>query len=257
MQRVLEGKVVIITGAGGGIGRESSRVLAAAGANLVLADVAQAALDETAKILSDDGFDALAVVTDVGSEESVQNLVAQTIAKFGRLDGAFNNAGLEPAKKPLTELTLADWDRTIRVNLTGVFLCMKHQIPAMLSNGGGSIVNTSSSTADLAFPGGAEYIATKAGILGLTRAAAVDFGGRGIRVNAILPGAISTPMLQRMADDPVFSERVAHAQARHILGRFGKPSEIAEAAKWLLSDASSFIQGASIAVDGGLNVNGG
>jgi len=257
VERVLEGKVIIITGAGGGIGRESARVFAAAGAKLVLADISQGSLDETAKILSDDGFDALAIATDVGAEESVELLIAQTIVKFGRVDGAFNNAGVEPARKPLTKLTLEEWDRTVRINLTGVFLCMKHQIPAMLAHGGGSIVNTSSSTADLAFPGGAEYIASKAAVLGLTRAAAVDFGGQGIRVNAILPGVISTPMVKRMSDDPAFTERVAHARARHLLGRFGHPSEIAEAAKWLLSDASSFILGASIGVDGGLNVNGG
>jgi NAD(P)-dependent dehydrogenase (short-subunit alcohol dehydrogenase family) len=257
MERVLEGKVVIITGAGGGIGRDSSRVFAAAGAKLVLTDISQEALGETVKAVSDDGYNAVGIVTDVGVEESVQDLVAQTIAEYGRLDGAFNNAGLEPAKKPLTDLTLADWERSVRVNLTGVFLCMKHQIAAMLVNGGGAIVNTSSSTADLAFAGGADYIAAKAGVLGLTRAAAADFGGKGIRVNAILPGAVATPMIQRMAENPAFSDRVAHARARHLLGRFGEPAEIAEAAKWLLSDASSFILGASIAVDGGLNVNGG
>ena len=257
MERVLEGKVVIITGAGGGIGRETSRVFAAAGAKLIVADISQAGLDETVKIVRADGFDAVPVVVDVGAEESVQQLVAHTVKTFGRLDGAFNNAGVEGASKPLTELTVADWDRAIRVDLTGVFLCMKHEIPAMLAHGGGSIVNTSSAVANLAFPGGAEYITAKAGVLGLTRAAAADFGGKGIRVNAILPAVIRTPMMQRLSDDPAFSEMLARSRARHIVGRFGESSEVAETAKWLLSDASSFVQGASIAVDGGLSVNGG
>jgi NAD(P)-dependent dehydrogenase (short-subunit alcohol dehydrogenase family) len=257
MERGLEGKVVIITGAAGGIGRETSRVFAAAGAKLVVADISQAGLDETVKVVRADGFDAVAVVVDVGSEESVQQLVAQTVKAFGRLDGAFNNAGVEGASKPLTELTLAEWDRAIRVDLTGVFLCMKHEIPAMLANGGGSIVNTSSAVANLAFPGACEYITAKAGVLGLTRAAAVDFGGRGIRVNAILPGVIRTPMMQRIADDPVLTEILDRSRARHALGRFGESSEVGEVARWLLSDASSFVQGASIDVDGGYSMNGG
>ena len=257
MTRELDGKVIIITGAGGGIGRETSRVFAAAGAKLIVADLSQTSLDETVDIVRADGFDAVAVLVDVGSEDSVQQMVAQTIAKFGRLDGAFNNAGVEGASKPLTELSLAEWDRAIRVDLTGVFLCMKHEIPAMLANGGGSIVNTSSAVANLAFPGGAEYITAKAGVLGLTRAAAADFGGQGIRANAILPAVIRTPMMQRLADDPAFSPMLDRSRERHIVGRFGESSEVADVAKWLLSDASSFVLGASIAVDGGLSVNGG
>jgi len=257
IDRVLEGKVVIITGAGGGIGRETSRVFAAAGARLVIADISQASLDETVAIVRADGFGAVAVVVDVGAEESVQQLVAQTVKTFGRLDGAFNNAGVEGASKPLTQLTLAEWDRAIRVDLTGVFLCMKHEIPAMLVSGGGSIVNTSSAVANLAFPGGSEYVTAKAGVLGLTRAAAADFGGQGIRVNAILPAVIRTPMLQRLSEDPAFGEMVDRSRLRHVVGRFGESSEVGETAKWLLSDAASFVQGASIAVDGGLGVNGG
>lgn len=257
MSKVLDGKVIIVTGAGGGIGRESARVFAAAGATLVLADIGEKALQDTVEAIRVDGFNANAVVTDVGDEASVRRLVSETMSMHGRLDGAFNNAAVEQASKPLTELSLAEWERAMRVDLTGVFLCLKYQIPALLASGGGSIVNTSSAAAELAFPYGAEYIAAKAGVLGLTRAAAVDYGANGIRVNAILPGVIRTPMVQRLSDDPQFCDLLARARDRHILKRFGESSEVGEVAKWLLSDAATFVQGTCIPVDGGFSVNGG
>ncbi len=253
--RALEGKVIIVTGAGGGIGRESSRVLAAAGARLVLSDRSEPEGLQTKAFLIADGYDAAFVAADVGSEESVQALVAQTLALYGRLDGAFNNAGVEAANKPLAELTLAEWERGIRIDLTGVFLCMKYQIPAMLANGGGSIVNTASGLARIAVPGQAEYISAKTGVVGLTRAAAMDYGARGIRVNAILPGVIRTPMIARLSELPETAAMFSQMRQRHILQRFGEPSEIGEAAKWLLSDAASFVQGAEIVVDGGALAN--
>jgi NAD(P)-dependent dehydrogenase (short-subunit alcohol dehydrogenase family) len=195
------------------------------------------------------------ITADVGSEDSVQELVKGTIASYGRLDGAFNNAAIEQSNKPLADLTLAEWERVMRVDLTGVFLCMKHQIRAMLTSGGGAIVNTSSGAAQIAFPNGGEYVTAKAGVLGLTRSAAVDYGARGIRVNAILPGVIRTPMIARLSEDPAFAAMFDRSRQRHIVGRFGEPSEIGEAAKWLLSDASSFVQGAAISVDGGFLAN--
>ena len=245
MPRVLEGKVIIVTGAGGGIGRESCRVLAAAGARLVISDRSESEGQATLALLN----------ADVGSEASVQALVARTLALHGRLDGAFNNAGVEAANKPLAELTLAEWEHGIRIDLTGVFLCMKYQIPAMLANGGGSIVNTASGLARIAVPCQAEYISAKSGVAGLTRAAAMDYGARGIRVNAILPGVIRTPMIARLSEMPETAAMFNHARQRHILQRFGEPSEIGEAAKWLLSDAASFVQGAEIVVDGGFLAN--
>ncbi len=257
MTAVLEDKVIILTGAGGGIGRESARVLSSAGARLVLADIGKESLDETREVVRAGGFDAECIVTDVSNEDSVEALVSQTVAKFGRLDGAFNNAAVEQVSKPLVDLSLAEWQRALSVDLTGVFLCLKYQIPAMLASGGGSIVNTSSEAAELAFPAGAEYITAKAGVNGLTRAAAVDYGGQGVRVNAILPGIIRTPMIQRLSEDPVFGEFLKPTRERHILKRFGEPAEVAEAAKWLLSDASSFVHGVCLRVDGGFDVNGG
>lgn len=256
MDNSLEGKVVIVTGAGGGIGRESCRVFAAAGAKLMLADIGREGLEETREAIRADGFDAEIVLVDVGSEDSVRNMVDQTIERFGRLDGAFNNAAVEQASKILTDLTLAEWERALRVDVTGVFLCLKYQIPAMLTNGGGSIVNTSSGVATAAIPYCAEYVTAKSGVLGLTRAAAVDFGAQGIRVNAILPGIIRTPMVQRLLDDPQFQTMFERSRERHLVGRFGEPGEVGELAKWLLSDAASFVHGASIPVDGGIGANG-
>lgn len=206
MDRVLNDKVIMMTGAGGGIGRDSARVLVAAGATLVVSDISEKTLSETVKDIRSDGFDAEAIVADVSDEESVKRLVAQTVAVYGRLDGAFNNAAVEQQSKPLTELTIAEWERALRIDLTGVFLCMKYEIPAMLAGGGGSIVNTSSAAVELAFRGGAEYVSAKAGVVGLTRAAAVDYGPQGIRVNAILPGIIRTPMVQRLSEEAGFQQ---------------------------------------------------
>ena len=257
MEGSLEGKAIIVTGAGGGIGRDSSRLFAAAGARLMLADIGEQGLLETQEAIRADGFDADIVIVDVGAEDSVRNMVAQTIARHGRLDGAFNNAAVEQAGKALTDISLAEWEKSLRVDLTGVFLCLKHQIPAMLQNGGGSIVNTSSSIANAAIPNCAEYISAKTGTLGLTRAAAAEYGNQNIRVNAILPGIIRTPMVQRLLDDPQIQVVFERSRERHLVGRFGEPSEVGELAKWLLSDASSFVHGASIPVDGGVGINGG
>lgn len=255
MDRVLDGKVVIVTGAGGGIGRESCRVLAAAGAKLVVSDISEGAGQRTVDLVRSDGHEALFIACDVSDEASVKSLVEQTMQAHGRLDGAFNNAALEQSGKPLAELELAQWERVMRVDLTGVFLCMKHQIPAMLAHGGGSIVNTSSGVAHAAIPNAGEYVAAKAGVLGLTRAAAMDYGAHGIRVNAILPGIIRTPMIARLSEDPRFSAMFERARERHIMRRFGQPAEIGEVAKWLLSEAASFVQGAAIAADGGYLAN--
>jgi len=181
--------------------------------------------------------------------------VAATVEHFGRLDGAFNNAGMEQHNAPLDALTLAQWNSVIQIDLTAVFLCIKHQVPAMLKNGGGSIVNTASGLGQIAIPNAAEYVAAKHGVIGITRAAAADFGARGVRVNAILPGIVRTPMIERLCNEPSFSQHVEKLRMRHLMKRFAEPREIGEAAKWLLSEGASFVNGIALPVDGGALAN--
>jgi NAD(P)-dependent dehydrogenase (short-subunit alcohol dehydrogenase family) len=251
MAGALSGKVVIVTGAAGGIGHDASLVLARAGARLVLTDVAVDGGEAAAETVRGEGGDAIFVAADLASEADVEVLVAKTVAHYGRLDGAFNNAGVEQRNKPLDELSLDDWNRAIAIDLTAVFLCIKYQVRAMLASGGGAIVNTASSLGQVAIPGASEYIAAKHGVVGLTRAAGADYGARGVRVNAVLPGIIETPMIARLSSDPDFSAMFDRLRARHPIGRFGQPSEVGEAVAWLLSDAASFMNGAAIACDGG------
>ncbi|MBL8649059.1 MAG: SDR family oxidoreductase [Sphingopyxis sp.] len=251
MAGALSGKVAIVTGAAGGIGHDASLVLARAGARLVLTDVAVDAGEAAAQAVRGEGGDALFVAADLASEADVAALVDRTVAHYGRLDGAFNNAGVEQRNKPIDELSLDEWNRAIAIDLTAVFLCIKYQVRAMLASGGGAIVNTASSLGQVAIPGASEYIAAKHGVVGLTRAAGADYGARGVRVNAVLPGIIETPMISRLSTDPDFSAMFDRLRARHPIGRFGQPSEVGEAVAWLLSDAASFMNGAAIAVDGG------
>jgi NAD(P)-dependent dehydrogenase (short-subunit alcohol dehydrogenase family) len=248
---ILGGKAIIVTGAGGGIGRAACSVLAAAGARLVVSDVAQEAGEETTRIVTSEGGEAVFVAADLASEEAIAGLVAKTVESYGRLDGAFNNAGVEQRNKPLADLTLAEWQRAIDIDLTAVFLCIKHQVKAMLETGGGSIVNTASSLGQVGLAGASEYCAAKHGVIGLTRAAGADYGPHGIRVNAVLPGITRTPMIARLSEDPQLSAVFDRLRSRHSMGRFGEPSEIGESVKWLLSDDASFMNGAAIACDGG------
>jgi NAD(P)-dependent dehydrogenase (short-subunit alcohol dehydrogenase family) len=248
---MLAGKSIIVTGAGGGIGRAACLVLAAAGGRLTVSDVAQEPGEETAALVRRAGGEAIFVAADLASETAIAALVAKTVEAFGRLDGAFNNAGVEQRNKPLAELTLAEWQRAIDIDLTAVFLCVKHQVRAMLASGGGSIVNTASSLGQVGLAGASEYCAAKHGVIGLTRAAGADYGPHGIRVNAVLPGITRTPMIARLSEDPQLSVVFDRLRSRHSMGRFGEPSEIGESVKWLLSDDASFINGAAIAVDGG------
>lgn len=248
---ILSGKSIIVTGAGGGIGQATCLVLAAAGARLVVSDVAEAAGRETTDLVVSRGGEAVFVAADLASEEAITSLVAKTVEAYGRLDGSFNNAGVEQRNKPLADLTLAEWQRAIDIDLTAVFLCVKHQVKAMLETGGGSIVNTASSLGQVGLAGASEYCAAKHGVIGLTRAAGADYGPRGIRVNAVLPGITRTPMIARLSEDPQLSAVFDRLRTRHSLGRFGEPSEIGESVKWLLSDDASFMNGSAVAVDGG------
>ena len=251
MDRALEGKAILVTGGGSGIGRATAIACAAAGARVVVADIGVAQGEETVSAIRQQDGDAIFVATDVADEAQVEALVAATLDKFGRLDSAFNNAGLAQTNVLLHDLTAAQWRRIQSVNYDGVFFCMKHEIRAMLQSGGGAIVNTSSALGRVAVPLSADYCGSKGGVLGLTKGAAVDYGHRHIRVNAILPGAVDTPMVQALTSDPQFADLLEKLRASHPVGRIGSPEEIAAAAVWLLSDKSSFVTGAELAVDGG------
>lgn len=243
-------RVYIVTGGLGGIGRSTARLLAEVGAHVMVTDI----LDEGARAFTDElsalGADADFVAADLLDEGQVEALVSRTIERFGHLDGAFNNAGVPEHQKPLTELTSTEFDRVMRINVLGTFHCLKHEMRAM--TGGGSIVNTSSGLGAMAMPNKAEYITSKHAIGGLTRAAAVEGGLLGIRVNAVLPGSIRTPMPEALygpLDSPQMQQR---AHDLHLLGRMGEPDEIGRAARWLLSDEASFVTGTLFAVDGGI-----
>ena len=245
----LANKSIIITGAGRGMGRETALLAGRAGAQVTVADMDEASGRETVAMISGAGGTAHFVRVDVANEAQVEAMVAAAVSTYGRLDGAFNNAGVPPSATVLHELRLETFQRAMSINLVGVFLCMKHEIAAMLKTGSGSIVNTASTAGLAAFPAATEYIASKHGVIGLTKAGAVDYGKLGIRINAVLPGATLTPMLVgAMASTPGLEEYMI---AQQPIGRLGQPREIANAAVWLLSDDASFVTGASLSVDGG------
>ena len=251
MAGILQGKSLIVTGAGGGIGRAACLVLSAAGAKVLVTDINEEAGQGTVEAVSASGGTSAFFKADLARESDVQALVEKAVSTYGRLDGAFNNAGLEQCALPLHELTTEQWERAIRVDLTSVFWCIKYQVIAMLSSGGGAIVNTASSLGQVAIRNAGEYISAKHGVIGLTRAAAADYGARGIRVNAVLPGITLTPMIARLVGDENFKPIFDRVLERHPIGRFGQPAEIAESVKWLLSGDASFMNGAALAVDGG------
>ncbi|MFC3052865.1 SDR family NAD(P)-dependent oxidoreductase [Kordiimonas pumila] len=251
MTRELENKAIIVTGAGGGIGRAACLVLAKAGAKLIISDISKAAGKEACDAVNANGGTAEFFAADLGQEQDVKALVDACVSTYGSLDGAFNNAGLEQRNKPLDQLSLEEWENAIRIDLTAVFLCLKYQVKAMLKTGGGAIVNTASSLGQVGLAGACEYVSAKHGVVGLTRAAGADYGQQGIRVNAVLPGITRTPMIARLSEDPALADVFGRLKQRHSMGRFGEPSEIGDAVKWLLSDSASFVNGAAIAVDGG------
>lgn len=243
----LTDKSLIVTGAGSGIGRASAQLFAARGANVMVADINEQNAKETAERIKSDGGRAEYLRTDVSAEEEVEALVHTTVEKFGGLHGAFNNAGIGP-QSLLHETRAEDWHRTIGINLTGIFFCLKHEISYLLQHGGGSIVNTASLAGYKAVPGMPAYVSSKHGVVGLTRAASLDYASQGIRVNVILPGTIATPMLDSVLHDPALAKSLAEGQP---IGHVGNPIDIAEQAAWLLSDASAFSTGSLFFVDGG------
>jgi NAD(P)-dependent dehydrogenase (short-subunit alcohol dehydrogenase family) len=246
------GKVAFVTGAANGIGRAAALAFAREDASVVVADVSEQGNQNVARIIEEAGGRALAVRCDVARAEDVTAALDQAVETFGRLDFAFNNAGVEQPIMATAELTEKEWDRIVDINLRGVFLCMRHEIPLMLKQGGGVIVNTSSGAGVKGFAGQGAYCAAKHGVVGLTKAAALDYAKANIRVNAVCPGIIETPMMDRFSGGtPQGRERVI---AQEPVGRMGKPEEIAAAVVWLCSDAAAFVIGHAMVIDGGQTV---
>jgi NAD(P)-dependent dehydrogenase (short-subunit alcohol dehydrogenase family) len=244
----LDGKAILITGAGSGIGEAAALVFASHGARLLLADVTRDAAERTAGAVRDGGGTADAVACDIGDEAQVAAMVAATVARYGRLDGAFNNAGIANEAPMAVDAMPADaFMRVVDVNLRGTFLCMKHEIAAMAAAGGGAIVNNASNAGKAATPMMAAYGASKAGLINLTKTAAVENAARGIRVNAVCPGLIMTAKIQAIVDAG-FDVR---AGLQIPMDRGGQPNEVAELAAWLLSPLASYLTGEAISIDGG------
>lgn len=242
----MTGKVAIVTGASRGIGAAAARAFAQAGARVVLAARDAQALESVARDIRSADGNALVVPTDTGDPSAIAHLVDATLEAYGRLDAAFNNAGDGHMPTPLADIAVEDFDRVVRVNLRGIFLAMKYEIPAMLASGGGAIVNMSSTAGLMGVPGIASYVASKHGIIGLTKTAAVDYAQHNIRVNAMAPGPILTHRLQNVPD--AMRERMVGPVPMH---RLGQPEEVAATVIWLCSDQASYLTGATIPVDGG------
>jgi NAD(P)-dependent dehydrogenase (short-subunit alcohol dehydrogenase family) len=239
-------RVAIVTGAAAGIGRASALGFARAGASVVIADVDAVGGEQTAALARDLGVRASFVATDVSSPTSVDALLARTIDEFGRLDFAHNNAGVAGATHDVGELPVEEWDRVTAVMYRGVYLCMHAEIPHLLAEGG-AIVNTASGAGLVAYPGQAPYVSSKHGVIGLTKTAALEYGRRGVRINAVCPGTVLTPMVQNVIDQGLEE----HLVALHPIGRIGTAEEVANAVLWLCSDDASFVLGVALPVDGG------
>ena len=248
MAGALQGKVGLVTGGASGIGRATALAFAAAGARVVVADSAADGAQATVHLITAAGGEALAVPADVGDAAAVEALVQQTVAAYGRLDCAFNNAGISQYGTPIPELDEAVWDRVIQVNLTGVFLCLKYEIPQMVRQGAGAIVNTASGYGLKGARGNAAYVASKHGIVGLTKVAALENAQHGVRVNTLCPGWTETPLVAARLQDPALRERILGMEP---MGRLGRPEEMAAAVVWLCSEAASFVTGHALSVDGG------
>lgn len=249
MKENFDGKVVLVTGGTGGIGQETAIAFARAGAKVVVSGRREEQGQKTVSLIEQEGGEATFVQTNISQATEVEAMVAKTVETYGRLDYAFNNAGTEGKLAPITELTEADLDRVIDVNLKGTWFCLKYEISQMLKQGGGSIVNTSSGLGEV---GGAQlslYSASKHGIIGLTKSLALEYAKQNIRINAICPGPIDTGMPDRGTSSKEALEN--YISTFVPLGRMGTPIEVAEAVVWLCSEAASFVTGATLAVDGG------
>jgi NAD(P)-dependent dehydrogenase (short-subunit alcohol dehydrogenase family) len=249
----LANKVVLITGAGSGMGKSAALIFAVEGAKVAAVDVAETQVKETVAEIAKRGGDAIAIRADVSKSEDVKRMIDDTVARFGGLNIMYNNAGIEGESNFMSNMTEDQFDRVIAINLRGVFLGMKYALPHLIKAGGGSIINQASIAGMIAVRGGAAYSASKAGVIALTRVAALEYGRYNIRVNAICPGAIETPMAQRIRQgqppNPKAIQRIS------VLGRMAEPEEIAKVALFLASDDSSFATGAPFVIDGGWTVS--
>src|SRR3954463_10634596 len=250
---LFEGKVAFVTGGASGIGRAAALAFARQGASVVVADVSDEGNEETARLIEQEGGRALAVRCDVRRGEEVKAALNKTMEVFGRLDAAFNNAGIEPRKPaPTADYDEEEWNRIIDIDLRGVFLCMKHEIPLMLKSGGGAIVNTSSGAGVIGIKGSPAYTAAKHGVIGLTRAAALDYAPQNIRITAVCAGTTDAPMMGRFTGGT--PEGVAKVVSEEPVGRMGKPEEIAAAGGWVWFDAAAFMVGHALVMDGGQTI---
>lgn len=247
MEKILEEKVVIITGGSFGIGKATAIEFAKRGAKVVIADWIEDY--STLEQIEEGGGTAIFVKCDVSNTSDVAGMVSHTVKTFGRLDYAVNNAGIEGLTALTHECTEANWDKTISINLKGIWLCMKHELPLMLQQGHGAIVNIASVAGLIGFPGLPAYVASKHGIIGLTKTAALENAKLGIRINAVCPGVIKTPMIDRTTGKDKAVEK--KYEDMEPMGRMGRPEEVAEAILWLCSDAASFVTGHAMTVDGG------
>jgi NAD(P)-dependent dehydrogenase (short-subunit alcohol dehydrogenase family) len=252
---LLNGKIAIVTGASSGIGHAAAKLFAREGAKLIVTARRQNLLDALTAEIDRAGGHAVAVAGDIRDEALAEKLVATALKRFGGLDIALNNAGIVGASKPVPELTIADWRETLDANLTSAFLCARHQIPAMVARGGGSLIFTSSFVGHtVGFPGMGAYAASKAGMIGLMQVIAAEFGAKRVRANALLPGGTDTPInVARAPDAP--PEMQAFIEGLHALKRMATPDEIAQSALYLASDLSSFVTGTALLADGGVSIN--
>ncbi len=247
MEKIFEGKVALVTGGSFGIGRATAIAFAKKGARVVVSDIIED--NETLDTIKKEGGEGIFVKCDVGSIAEVEALMKKTKDHYGRLDYAFNNAGIEGVPAEIQDGREEDWDRAINVNLKGVWSCMKYQIPIMLEQGGGSIVNCASIAGLVGFPNLSPYVASKHAVVGITKTAALETAQKGIRVNAVCPGVIKTPMIDRFTGKQKEAEQAFIA--KKPMGRMGEPEEVATAVLWLCSDEASFVTGQALAVDGG------
>src|ERR1700730_16447150 len=248
MPELLQGKIALVTGGGSGIGRRTALRLAVEGAKVIVADYIPEGGERTVRMIKEAGGEASFVSADVSIAREVEAMVSETMKRYGRIDCAFNNAGIEGKMANTAECSEEVFDRVIAINLKGVWLCMKYELQQMLKQGGGSIVNPASIAGLVGFEGLPAYNASKGGVIQLTRTAALEFATKNIRVNCVCPGVIWTPMVERLLDNRGFSEQ--ELTSGEPVRRMGKPEEIAEGVLWLLSDASSFVTGHPLVIDG-------
>jgi NAD(P)-dependent dehydrogenase (short-subunit alcohol dehydrogenase family) len=244
----LGGKVAIVTGGASGIGRKTAQFFGRDGASVAVSDVDDDGGNETVRLIKSTGGEAVYIRADVSHPEECKALVHSTVDRFGRLDIAFNNAGIGGEQNPTADYSIEGWNKLLSINLSSVFYCMKYEVPAMLKSGGGAIVNMASILGQVSFDNSPAYVASKHGVIGLTRTTATEYASQGIRVNAVGPGFIRTPLISGLEENP---EALKWLISLHPIGRLGEPEEVAELVVWLSSDLASFVTGSYYPVDGG------